>query len=411
VNATRIPRAPCHANDSLSGERRKRIHVRLVAFAETGAAHSATMTASNIPVLTAPLSKPLKGRGSLSNPEGRFEKTVRRGEDDGWVGDQEPGMKPKPVTTVTDECARSIISRNDSPDVPFEQSINPYRGCEHGCTYCFARPSHAYLNLSPGLDFETRLFAKINAAEQLRKELTRSGYACAPINIGANTDPYQPAEREYQITRSILEVLLEARHPCTIVSKNALVERDLDLLVPMAQQQLVHVFISCAHLDNRLAAKLEPRASAPHRRIQAIKNLSEAGVPCGVLVAPIIPALNDRELEHVLQAAAEAGAKVAGYTTLRLPHELKQLFREWLAAHVPQRAEHVMSLVQQMNGGRDYDADFRTRMHGQGAFAQLIARRFEVACTKFGYARRGGLELDCTRFAPPHRPSPQGQLF
>ena len=358
---------------------------------------------------------PLKGRGALSNPEGRFEPTRHEAEDDGWSQPTDPAQageeKPRPATTVSIERARSIISRNDSPDVPFEQSINPYRGCEHGCIYCFARPSHAYLNLSPGLDFETRLFAKANAAEQLARELARPGYRCTPINLGANTDPYQPVERRYRITRALLEVLHEARHPCTIVTKNALVERDLDILVPMAELGLVHVFVSCSHLDNHLAAKLEPRASAPHRRIRAIGNLNAAGVPCGVLVAPIIPALNDRDMEHVLQAAAEAGAKVAGYTTLRLPHELKQLFREWLHAHVPQRAEHVMSLVRRMNGGRDYDADFRTRMHGQGAFAQLLARRFDVACAKYGYARRGGLRLDCSRFRPPRPASPQHDLF
>lgn len=262
-----------------------------------------------------------------------------------------------------------------------------------------------------GLDFETKLFAKTNAAEQLRSELGKPNYRCTPINLGANTDPYQPIERRYRITRSLLDVLLETRHPCTIVTKNALVERDLDVLVPMAQQRLVHVFISCAHLDNRLAAKLEPRASAPHRRIQAIKTLNDAGVPCGVLVAPIIPALNDRDLEHVLEAAAAAGAKVSGYTTLRLPHELKQLFREWLAAHVPQRSEHVMSLVQQMNGGRDYDPDFRTRIRGQGAFAEMIARRFEVACRKHGFTDRGGMQLDCSRFSSPTSPSPQCELF
>ncbi|HJU25293.1 MAG TPA: PA0069 family radical SAM protein [Rhodanobacteraceae bacterium] len=365
-----------------------------------------------MPAQQFPPPAPYKGRGALSNPEGRFEPTVRRPEDDGW---SQPGMEPeagaRPETTVSIERARSIISRNDSPDVPFEQSINPYRGCEHGCVYCYARPSHAYLNLSPGLDFETKLFAKTNAAVQLRVELARAGYRCSPLNLGANTDPYQPVERRLKITRSILEVLLETKHPCTIVSKNALVERDLDLLVPMARERLVHVFVSCAHLDNRLAAKLEPRASAPHRRIRAIKALNDAGVPCGVLVAPIIPALNDRHMEHVLQAAAEAGAKVAGYTTLRLPHELKQLFREWLAAHVPQRADHVMSLVQQMNRGRDYDPDFRTRMRGQGVFAQLLARRFEVACSKYGFARRGGVRLDTSCFIPPRKPSSQGELF
>ncbi len=356
--------------------------------------------------------EPHKGRGALSNPEGRFEPAVHRAEDDGWnTPPDETDAAPRPATTITEERARSIISRNDSPDVPFEQSINPYRGCEHGCIYCYARPSHAYLNLSPGLDFETKLFAKTNAAGQLRKELAKPAYRCSPINLGANTDPYQPIERRLRITRSILEVLLETKHPCTIVSKNALIERDLDLLAPMAKENLVHVFISCAHLDNRLAAKLEPRASAPHRRIQAIKTLNEAGVPCGVLVAPIIPALNDRHMEHVLEAAAQGGAKVAGYTTLRLPHELKQLFREWLTAHVPQRAEHVMSLVQQMNRGRDYDSDFHTRMHGQGVFAQLLSRRFDVACAKYGYARRGGVRLDTSKFMPPQAASPQGRLF
>ena len=353
--------------------------------------------------------RPFKGRGSLSNPEGRFEKTVHRAEDDGWAREEEQAAKP--ATHVRVEEARSIISRNDSPDVPFEQSINPYRGCEHGCIYCFARPSHAYLNLSPGLDFETQLFAKANAAEQLRKELARPGYRCSPINLGANTDPYQPIERKHRITRSVLEVLLEARHPCTIVSKNALVERDLDLLVPMAKQHLVHVFISCAHLDNRLAAKLEPRASAPHRRLQAIHALTDAGVPAGVLVAPIIPALNDRDMEAVLERAAEAGASMAGYTVLRLPWELKALFREWLSIHVPQRAEHVMSLVQQMNGGRDYDSDFRTRMRGQGPFAELLHRRFEVAARRHGFARARTLQLDVSRFLAPRSASPQGELF
>jgi len=355
---------------------------------------------------------PHKGRGALSNPEGRFEPAVHHAESDGWdTPADETDAPPRPATQVSEERARSIISRNDSPDVPFEQSINPYRGCEHGCIYCYARPSHAYLNLSAGLDFETKLFAKTNAAEQLHRELAKPGYRCSPINLGANTDPYQPIERRLRITRSILQVLLETKHPCTIVSKNALVERDLDLLIPMARENLVHVFISCAHLDNRLASKLEPHASAPHRRIQAIKTMNEAGVPCGVLVAPIIPALNDRHMEHVLQAAAREGAKVAGYTTLRLPHELKQLFREWLTVHVPQRAEHVMSLVRQMNGGRDYDSDFRTRMRGQGVFAQLLARRFEVACAKFGYTRRGFVRLDTSRFAPPRAVSPQGKLF
>lgn len=353
----------------------------------------------------------IKGRGAASNPEGRFEHVRHQAEDDGWQHMLLDEAAPRPQTEVHKEHARSIISRNDSPDVPFEQSINPYRGCEHGCVYCFARPSHSYLNLSPGLDFETRLFAKTNAAEQLTLELARPGYRCSPINLGANTDPYQPIERQYRITRAILEVLYAAHHPCTVVTKNALVERDLDLLVPLAREHLVQVFVSCAQLDNHLAAKLEPRASAPHRRIQAIKALNEAGVPCGVLVAPIIPALTDRDVEHVLEAAAQAGARAAGYTVLRLPWELKTLFREWLAIHVPQRAGHVMSLVRQMRGGRDYHGDFRTRMHGEGEFARLLARRFDVACRKFGYARRGAWSLDCTRFTPPRVPSPQGDLF
>ncbi|WHZ20056.1 MAG: Radical SAM domain protein [Rhodanobacteraceae bacterium] len=353
----------------------------------------------------------IKGRGAASNPEGRFESVRHHAEDDGWQSALLDEAAPRPRTEVREETARSIISRNDSPDVPFEQSINPYRGCEHGCIYCFARPSHSYLNLSPGLDFETRLFAKTNAAELLAKELARPGYRCTPINLGANTDPYQPIERRCAITRAILEVLRDANHPCTIVTKNALVERDLDLLAPMAKQRLVQVFVSCAQLDNHLASKLEPRASAPHRRIAAIKALNDAGVPCGVLVAPIIPALTDRDLEHVLEAASQAGARVAGYTVLRLPWELKTLFREWLELHVPQRAEHVMSLVRQMRGGRDYNSDFRTRMHGEGEFARLLSRRFEVACRKFGYVRRREWPLDCTRFTPPREASPQGDLF
>jgi DNA repair photolyase len=353
----------------------------------------------------------IKGRGAASNPEGRFEPVRRDLEDDGWEGALLDESAPRPATRVNEERARSIISRNDSPDVPFEQSINPYRGCEHGCIYCFARPSHSYLNLSPGLDFETRLFAKTNAAEQLARELARPGYRCSPINLGANTDPYQPIERRYRLTRAILEVLAATDHPCTIVTKNALVERDLDLLVPMAEKHVVQVFVSCTQLDNHLAAKLEPRASAPHRRIRAIKTLNDAGVPCGVLVAPIIPALTDRDMEQVLEAASAAGAQVAGYTVLRLPWELKTLFREWLELNVPQRAAHVMSLVQQMRGGRDNDPEYHTRMRGQGPFAELLRRRFEVGCRRYGFRRTRELRLDCSRFVPPRPRSPQGELF
>ncbi|WP_243040628.1 PA0069 family radical SAM protein [Dyella sedimenti] len=353
----------------------------------------------------------LKGRGAASNPEGRFESIRHHAEDDGWQSLLLDETAPRPRTEVTEERARSVITRNDSPDIHFSQALNPYRGCEHGCIYCFARPSHSYLNLSPGLDFETRLRAKSNLAEVLRHELSRPGYTVSPINIGSNTDPYQPIERRWKITRAALEVLAECRHPCTIVTKNALVERDLDILAAMARERLVQVFVSINSLDNHLAAKLEPRASAPHRRIKAIRALAEAGVPVGVLVAPIIPALNDRDMEAVLDQAAAAGASCAGYTTLRLPYELKALFREWLALHAPQRAAHVMSLVRQMNGGRDYDSDFATRMRGQGVFAELIRRRFDVACRKHGFGRARELWLDTGRFMPPRESSPQGQLF
>jgi DNA repair photolyase len=353
----------------------------------------------------------IKGRGAASNPEGRFESVRHHAEDDGWQSALLDEAAPRPRTEVTGERARSVITRNDSPDIAFEQAMNPYRGCEHGCIYCFARPSHGYLNLSPGLDFETKLRAKTNLAEVLRAELARPGYVPRPINIGSNTDPYQPIEKKWRLTRAALEVLVEARHPCTIVTKNALVERDLDLLAPMAREKLVQVFVSVNSLDNRLAAKLEPRASAPHRRLQVVRALVGAGVPVGVLVAPIIPALNDRDIEAVLERAAEAGANMAGYTVIRLPWELKGLFREWLAIHVPQRAEHVMSLIRQMNGGRDYDSDFRTRMHGQGPFAELLRKRFEVARRRHGLVRARTLQLDGTRFTPPRKSTPQGELF
>ena len=353
----------------------------------------------------------IKGRGAASNPEGRFESIRHLAEDDGWQSALLDADGPRPRTEVTEERARSVISRNDSPDIDFTQAINPYRGCEHGCVYCFARPSHSYLGLSPGLDFETRLRAKVNLAQVLRSELGKPGYVLSPINIGSNTDPYQPVEKRWRLTRAALELLAECRHPCTIVTKNALVERDLDILLPMARANLVQVFISINSLDNQLAAKLEPRASAPHRRVQTIRTLSSAGVPVGVLVAPIIPALNDRDMEAVLAQAAAAGACSAGYTTLRLPHELKALFREWLALHAPQRAGHVMSLVQQMNGGLDYDSNFATRMHGKGVFAQLLRRRFDVACRKHGFSRARDLVLDSSRFVPPREASPQGDLF
>jgi len=351
----------------------------------------------------------IKGRGAASNPEGRFESAKLEAFDDGWEREQEPA--PHPATTVTEERARSIISRNDSPDIPFEQSINPYRGCEHGCIYCYARPSHAYLNLSPGLDFETKLFAKTNAVELLRAELAKPNYRVSPINLGANTDPYQPIERRYKITRQILEVMLEHRHPLTVITKNALIERDLDLLAALARANLVYAFVSITSLDNKLSAKLEPRASAPHRRIAALKTLADAGVPCGVMVAPIIPMLTDRWLEQILEQAHAAGARTAGYTILRLPWELKDLVREWLELHFPERAEHVLSLVRQMRGGRDNDPRFGSRMRGEGEFAELIRQRFMVTTKRLGFHRGRDVALDSSMFAPPRASTPQGELF
>ena len=354
-------------------------------------------------------------RGARSFLQGRFESVAREAFDDGWTP-EEPDTREL-QTSVTIERARSIISRNDSPDIGFSQSINPYRGCEHGCSYCYARPSHAYLELSPGLDFETKLFAKTNAAELLREELSKNGYKPSPIALGANTDCYQPIERKHRITRSILEVLAECEHPVTIVTKSALVERDLDLLGPMAQKNLVKVFVSIGTLDRELARKLEPRAASPQRRLDVLRKLSENHVPCGVMVAALIPALNDKTMEHVLEAAAAAGASEAAYVIMRLPNELKTLFKEWLAEHYPQRAEHVMSIVRQMRGGRENDPNFGTRMSGTGNYAELMEKRFDIACRRFGLNARDGAgrerpALDCSRFRPPCRsPSPiSGQL-
>jgi len=348
-------------------------------------------------------------RGALSQIQGRFESVEREAFDDGWTREDEP-VEPL-QTTVTIERARTIIARNDSPDIPFDQSINPYRGCESGCIYCYARPSHSYLELSPGLDFETRIFAKTNGPELLRDELAKPGYKISPIAFGTNTDCYQPSERVYRITRKIIEILSECNHPLTIVTKFALVERDLDLLVPMAKKNLVKVFVSIGTLDRVLARKLEPRAASPQRRLDVLRALSGAGVPCGVMVAALIPALNDKTLEHVLDEASKAGAQEAAYVILRLPNELKDIFKEWLAAHYPERAEHVMSIVRQMRGGRENDPRFHERMRGTGNYAELIDKRFAIACKRFGLNGHGGgrrpPELDCTRFVPP---SPGGQM-
>ena len=279
------------------------------------------------------------------------------------------------------------------------------------CVYCYARPSHAYLNLSPGLDFETKLFAKTNAVELLRAELAKPSYRVSPINLGANTDPYQPIERRYRITRQLLEAMLEHRHPVTVITKNALIERDLDLLAALARENLVYAFVSITSLDNKLSAKLEPRASAPHRRIAALKALGDAGVPCGVMVAPIIPMLTDRWMEQILEQARAAGARMAGYTILRLPWELKDLVREWLELHFPERAEHVLSLVRQMRGGRDNDPRFGSRMRGEGEFAELIRQRFMVTTKRLGFGRGRDVQLDCAKFAPPRAATPQSELF
>ncbi len=356
-----------------------------------------------------------KLRGALSQIQGRFETEARSPFDDGWAGEDQ--IDETFQTSVTEERARSIIARNDSPDIPFEQSINPYRGCEHGCIYCYARPSHAYLELSPGLDFETKLFAKTNAVELLKAELSRKGYVPKPIAFGANTDVYQPIERRYKVMRGLLEVLAACDHPLTIVTKSALIERDIDLLARMAKKNLVKAFISITTLDHRLARTLEPRAASPQRRVDALRALAGAGIPCGVMVAPLIPALTDQSLEDVIQAAAKAGATMAGWILLRLPNEVRPLFKEWLAAHYPQRAEHVISIVRQSRGGRENDPNFGSRMTGSGNFVDLIGKRFELACKRLGLNSEDNRDnqgasrdrLDCSLFRPPDEG--QMQLF
>jgi DNA repair photolyase len=326
-----------------------------------------------------------KGRGATFNPKVRFESAELDPFDDGWGSlAQAAEESPAPRTEVFADSSRSVIARNQSPDIPFDRSINPYRGCEHGCIYCYARPSHAYLGLSPGLDFETKLFAKFDAAALLERELAAPGYRCQPIALGPNTDPYQPLERRLQITRSVLEVLARCRHPVTIVTKSAGILRDVDLLAPMAADGLLKVFVSVTSLDAGLARKLEPRAAAPHRRLQVIRELNAAGIPVGAMIAPIIPGLTDHQLEAILAAVAAAGARQASYVLLRLPYEIKDLFEGWLEAHAPLRAAHVLSLVRACRGGRLNDPTFGRRMRGEGAYAQLIAKRFAVARRKHG---------------------------
>lgn len=346
----------------------------------------------------------MKGRGALSNPPGRFDKLTTSFEHDGWYEEESPN---KIETVVLPEPSRSIISRNDSPDIGFSQSINPYRGCSHACVYCYARPSHGYLGLSPGLDFETKLFYKADAASLLESELATKNYKCSTIMIGANTDPYQPLEREHKITRSILEVLARTRHPCTITTKSALVARDADLLADLARDGLTRVMFSIPTLSNDVKRILEPRASSAAAKLKAMRALADAGVPVGVLVAPIIPVITEHEIEAVLEAAREAGASVAGYTVLRLPWEVKDLFREWLAEHFPDRAAHVMSVVRAMRGERDNDPDFGTRMHATGPVAQLIRQRFRLASRRLGFPEERQYELPTHLFRPPSRRTPQ----
>jgi DNA repair photolyase len=355
---------------------------------------------------TAPLST--KGPAARSNATGRYEPTATEAFDDGWTADDEPPAQIR--TTLTPEHARTIIAKNNSPDIGFDRSINPYKGCEHGCIYCYARPSHAFMGLSPGLDFESRIFFKPEAGRLLEQELSARRYVCKRIHIGGNTDPYQPVERELGSTRSILEVCRRFNQPLSIITKSNLITRDVDILGPMGRAHLASAFVSITTLDRRLARAMEPRASTPTKRLEAISRLAEVGVPVGVGFAPVIPGLNDHELEAVLEAAAKAGATTAMYVTLRLPLEIKDLFREWLAEARPERAARVMSLVRQTRGGKDYDPDWSQRMKGTGPVAELIAARFKAAVKRYGLDGPRH-ELDVTAFRVPADARPQLELF
>ncbi|HEY4857202.1 MAG TPA: PA0069 family radical SAM protein [Xanthobacteraceae bacterium] len=348
-----------------------------------------------------------RGRGAQSNTSGRYEPLARIAFDDGWQSFEElPPFK----TTVTIDTTRKIITRNDSPDISFDRSINPYRGCEHGCIYCFARPTHAYLGLSPGLDFESKLFAKPDAAKLLERELSAPNYVPRTIAIGTNTDPYQPIEREHQIMRRILEVLDRCGHPVGIVTKSALILRDIDILSRMARRKLVKVALSVTTLDGKLARVMEPRAATPARRLEALRQLTAAGVPASVMVAPIIPALNDSEIERILDATAAAGVREAGYVLLRLPLEVRDLFREWLMANFPDRCRHVFKLIRETRGGKDYDSSWGKRMTGGGPVAWMIGRRFELACERLGL-NKARTTLSVEHFSPPRPQSTQLSLF
>jgi DNA repair photolyase len=351
----------------------------------------------------------IKGRGSASRLAHRFEKDSRSAWDDGWgTLDEQAQSQEKFQTHVTFENARTAISRNDSPDIHFDYAVNPYRGCEHGCVYCYARPTHSYLNLSPGLDFETRLIAKQNIVQALRQDMARKSYVPKLINIGSATDCYQPIERELKLTRGLIELMQETRHPFSLVTKSSGVERDLDLIAPLAASKLAAVYITITTLDSELTRKLEPRAAAPHRRLRTIRTLAAQGIPVGVSLAPHIPFLTD-DMEQVLEAAWNAGARSAFYHVLRLPWEVSPLFKEWLELHYPQRAGRIMARIHNMRGGKDYDADFATRMKGSGLWADLVRQRFQKACARLGFNRER-LELDVGHFRSAGTMG-QGRLF
>jgi DNA repair photolyase len=355
----------------------------------------------------APL-KARKGRGAVSNLQGRYEVNAREAYDDGWEREEEESMTWK--TRVTDEIAKSILSRNQSPDLPFGVSLNPYRGCEHGCIYCFARPTHSYLGLSPGLDFESKIFAKVNAPELLRSELGRAGYVPESIALGVNTDAYQPCERERQLTRRVLEVLQECQHPVGLITKSSLIERDIDILAAMAAKRQAAVAITLTTLDPAISRTLEPRAAAPARRLRTIRTLTDAGIPVAVSVAPIIPFITEPDIERLLEAVAEAGAVSAHYTVLRLPWEVNPLFHQWLETHFPERAQRVMNRVREMRGGKDYDASFSSRMTGEGVWAELIRQRFKIAKERLSLNSHSSRfrEMDATQFRRPLVIPPSG---
>ncbi|WP_044041470.1 PA0069 family radical SAM protein [Caballeronia insecticola] len=365
---------------------------------------------------------PLKGRGAVSNLQGRYEKDERERVDDGWqhtAGQDEGECETStPLRTqIFEERAKSILTRNSSPDIPFSVSLNPYRGCEHGCIYCFARPTHSYLGLSPGLDFESRIYAKINAPELLARELAKANYEPEPIALGVNTDAYQPVERDLQITRRVIQVMHDCGQPFAAITKNSLIERDIDLLAPMAERGQFMAAITVTTLDADIARTLEPRAATPSRRLRTIRTLAEAGIPVGVSIAPVIPFVTEQDMERVLEACAEAGASSASYIVLRLPWEVAPLFKDWLAAHFPDRADRVMSRVRDMRGGKDYDSNFATRMKGEGLWADMLKQRFRQATKRLGLnARQRGI-LDMSEFQRPAKPAvappanPQLDLF